>query len=214
MKITNCAYINMDHRTDKNTFILNQLSSCPPYIKIQRFSGVRVPDFLSYKVHSYIHVGSPTHMGIIGCWMAHKNVIKYFADNQYLLEDDEWVLILEDDIYINSYFWSYLSRIQPIQNADIIFFDTIKNPIDPKYIIDHELKISHIYTTWPIFVGTHCYAISKKSLNKVYNILDNVTIYKDIDGYIFGNHDIIKYNYQSGFIYLNGSLISDRLHAK
>lgn len=213
MKITNCAYINMDHRTDKNAFILKQLSSCPPYIKIQKFSGIRVPNFLEYSVHSYIHVGSPTHMGVIGCWMAHQSVINSFM-NDPSIPEDEWILILEDDIFINHKFWHYLSIIQPIKDTDIIFFDTIKKPIDPQYIINHELKISHIYTTWPFFVGTHCYAISKKSLNKVYNILSNVTVYKDIDGYIFGNSDIIKYNYQSGLISLNGKLTSDRLNAK
>ena len=135
----------MDHRIDKNRSILKELSSCPSYIKIQRFSGIKATDFLSYNVHSYITPGSKIHMGIIGCWMAHKNVIKYFADNQYLLEDDEWVLILEDDIFINTNFWNYISNIQPIHDADMIFFDTIKSPIDPKYIIDHELQISHIF---------------------------------------------------------------------
>lgn len=203
----------MDYRLDKNEFILEQLASCPSYIKVKKFSGIIASDFLSYNMHSYVNIGSPTHKGIIGCWMAHKNVIKYFADNQYLLEDDEWLLILEDDIFIDTNFWNYISNIQPIHDADMIFFDTIKSPIDPKYIIDHELQISHIYTTWPIFVGTHCYAINKKSLNKVYNILDGVTIYKDIDGYIFGNNNIIKYNYQSGLITLNSKLFSDRLHA-
>ena len=208
MKITNCSFINMDHRIDKYIHIIEQLGSCPPNIPVSKFSGLIIDNFVDYNIANYIQPGSQMHKGVIGCWMSHKNLIKKYSDSTHT---DGWTLILEDDIIINPYFWIYLHGLEPLQDADIIFFDTCHHPIDNQYIIDQNLKIYNIYTSFPIFVGTHCYAIKNSSLNKVYNILDGVVTYKDIDGYYFDNNHIIKYNYQSGLIKINHNFISDRL---
>ena len=198
----------MDHRIDKYIHITEQLGSCPSNIPVSKFSGLTIDNFIEYTVENYIQPGSQMHKGIIGCWMSHKNLIKKYLNNSSL---DGWTLILEDDIIINPYFWIYIQGLEPIPDSDIIFFDTCYYPIDNQYIIDKTFKIYKIYTTSPIFIGTHCYAIKNSSLNKVYNILHGVTTYKDIDGYYFDNNDIIKYNYQSGFIKINDSFTSDRL---
>lgn len=211
MEITHCSYINIDYRTDKYLHMLEQLGSCPTTIPISKFSGLIINNFLEYKIHSYINVGSQMHKGIMGCWMSHKNLIKQRIDRGTETINNGWTLILEDDIIINPYFWIYLQSLDPIPDADIIFFDSCNIQIEDQYIINKQLNIYNIYTSFPIFVGTHCYAIKNSSLNKVYNILNGVEIFKDIDGYYFGNENIIKYNYQSGLISINYKFQSDRL---
>lgn len=213
MKITQCSYINLDHRTDKLLHISEQLASCPINIPISRISGLIVQNFAEYKVHDYINVGSQIHKGIIGCWMSHKRLIKQELDKNLNYDDDGWTLVFEDDVVINPWFWMYLEALCPIADTDMIFFDTCKVDIENKYVINEEFNIQEIYTSFPVFVGTHCYAIKNSSLNKVYNILDGVTIFKDIDGYYFGNNDIKKYNYQSKLIKINYKFQSDRLTA-
>jgi GR25 family glycosyltransferase involved in LPS biosynthesis len=208
MKITSCSYINMDHRIDKKVNMLIQLNKCPLYIPIFRFSGLNIDNYTDYPVHNYIQTGSQMHKGVIGCWFAHKNLIKNFLDDY---NNEGWTLILEDDVIIDPSFWPYLESLCPIDDSDMIFFDTCNVLIDEKFIIDKTLNIYNIYTSFPVFVGTHCYAIRNSSLNKVYNILDGVTTFKDIDGYYFGNNEIIKYNYQSGLIKINYKFQSDRL---
>lgn len=192
--------------------MLEQLGSCPTSIPVTKFNGLIIDDFNNYNIHSYIHRGSQMHKGIIGCWMSHKNLIKQRIESLDSFLDSEWTLILEDDVIINPYFWIYLQNIQPITGTDIIFFNTYKGQnIEDQYIVDKNLQIYTIYGSFPNFVGTHCYAIRHSSLNKVYNILDGVTIYKDIDGYYFDNINIIKYNYQNEFIKINYNFQSDRL---
>lgn len=213
MKIAHCSFINIDYRTDKYMHMLEQLGSCPLHIPTSKFSGLIINDFKDYQVHSYINYGSQMHKGIIGCWMSHKNLIKKYIDRYKEFNNDEWTLILEDDIIINPYFWIYLQSVDPLPDADIIFFDSCKIEIPDQHIIDKNLKIYSIYTSFPAFIGTHCYAIRNSSLNKVYNILDGVTIIKDIDGYYFDNNEIIKYNYQSELIRINYNFQSDRLTA-
>lgn len=198
----------MDHRIDKNEFIINQLQSCPSNIQISRFSGLNIQNFFTYNVHNYIMPGSQMHKGIMGCWMSHKNCIKNYIEQ---LNNGEWVLILEDDIFIDSNFWGTIIIFDPPQDSDMIFFDSIKDSIDAQYIVDSECNVSKIYTSWPFFAGTHCYAIKNSSLNKIYNILDGVTIFKDIDGFLFDNNNIIKYNYDTGLIKINYNFQSDRL---
>ena len=214
MKITQCSYINLNHRTDKFLHISEQLASCPTNIPISRISGLMVENFAEYKVHDYINVGSQIHKGIIGCWMAHKQLIKQEIDKNLNYDnDDGWTLVFEDDVVINPWFWTYLEMLSPIVDTDMIFFDSCMVDIEDKYVINEEFNIQEIYTSFPVFVGTHCYAIKNSSLNKVYNILDGVTIFKDIDGYYFGNNDIKKYNYQSKLIKINYKFHSDRLTA-
>jgi GR25 family glycosyltransferase involved in LPS biosynthesis len=209
MKFTNVAYINMDHRVDKNDAITKELKTCPE-IPITRFSGHYATNFCDYQVENYITHGSHRHRGVIGCWIAHQKLLESYKDNI----NDDWLLVFEDDAKIFSAFWIFSSIIQPPEDTEILFFDTYKskNPIDPKHIIDNNYKIYNIYGSWPNFVGTHCYAIKYSAINKVYNILNSVKVYKDIDGYIFNNPNIIKYNCQSQLIKTNNNLSSDRLN--
>jgi len=208
MKIASCTYINMDHRLDKRNFINDQLISCPSFIPIYRFIGLNIADYAIYSVHNYINPGSQMHKGIIGCWMSHKNAIQNLLTNDII---DVWYLVLEDDIFIDPNFWNHLLNFEPPDDADMIFFDSSKQQPSSEYIIDTECSLSKIYTSWPIFAGTHCYTIKSSSLNKVYNILDGVTTFKDIDGYLFDNSNIIKYNYNTELIRINYNFQSDRL---
>jgi GR25 family glycosyltransferase involved in LPS biosynthesis len=88
----------MDHRIDKKVNMLIQLNKCPLYIPIFRFSGLNIDDYIQYPVHDYIKHGSQMHKGVIGCWLAHKNLIKNFLDDY---NNEGWTLILEDDVIID-----------------------------------------------------------------------------------------------------------------
>ena len=212
MKIINACYINMDHRQDKDNHMINQLASCPNNIKLSRFSGLNITDYLQYDVHNYINPGSQMHKGIIGCWMSHKSVIKKYIDSYNNFSNEEWTLILEDDIIIDPSFWAYLEPLKPPEDADMIFFDSGRNDLlKDEYLIDSNFKLYKIYSSFPDFVGTHCYAIRNSCLNKLYNILDGVVKYKDIDGYYFFHKNLVTYNYQSGLIKINYKFQSDRL---
>lgn len=207
MKIENCTYINLDHRTDKQIHINNQLINCP--YNIHRIPGIICDNFMDYAVHNYIVFGSQGHKGIIGCWLAHKQSLEYLLK---LESNSEYSLILEDDVVIDRGFWSYIQGLNPPQNSDLVFFDAGRNNhLDKNRCLDHDLNLYLTYSSYPIFSGTYCYCVKNSSIPKIVNILNNVKIYKDIDGFYFYHSGIISYNYQSGLIRFNGKLKSDRL---
>ena len=208
MKIQNCAYINLDHRTDKNHHINNQLINCP--YNIHRIPGVVCENFMDYAVHNYIVVGSQGHKGVIGCWLAHQKTLEHLLN---VASDSEYSLILEDDVIIRPNFWLYLDILNFPPDADLIFFDSGKDhSLDKNRCLDHNLNLYITYTSHPVFVGTHCYCIKNSSISKILNILYNTKIYKDIDGFYFNHSNIISYNYQNGLVKINHNLRSDRLN--
>lgn len=203
----------MDHRHDKNNHMLEQLFFCPKEIPINRFSGLSIESFLNYDVHDYIKAGSQFHKGVIGCWMSHKQIIKQHIEKYENLLADEWTLILEDDVIISPEFWTYVQSLNPPDNADMVFFNSGNDELlQDKYLIDEKTRLYKIYSSFPDFVGTHCYAIRNSILTKLYSILDGVTRYKDIDGYYFYHKNLITYNYQTKLIRINHNFKSDRLN--
>ncbi len=76
-------YINLEHRTDRNTHILKEIRKlCKDDKKIHRIDAIYKPE-----------------LGILGCAMSHVKAL------QYILEHENWnnCLILEDDFTFKNY---------------------------------------------------------------------------------------------------------------
>jgi len=220
MNISQITYINLDFRVDKLNHILMQLKDINiPYFKT---SGIISDDYEQYKFREYtvkhlsLEGNKKKYKGILGCFLAHKkavsNLINFAAENLDL-ESDNYSLILEDDVIIDSDFWNFVFELPDLKDADMIFFDSGREKEltnFPMYCSD-PVCYKNFYKSNPKFIGAHCYAIKNKKLQKILQYLEDVKEYKDPDGYYFDNKQFTVYCFQTGKVKINRKLSSDRL---
>lgn len=132
--ICNTFYINLEHRTDRNEHIINQLTTLG-LTKFERFNAIKMEH------------------GAVGCSMSHLKILQNALQNNL-----NHVLILEDDITFldPELFKSNLNTFLQRQdnNWDVILF--AGNNIPPFDKIDEvSIKVKNCLTTTGYLVNGH-----------------------------------------------------------
>lgn len=152
-------YINLDHRTDKNDFMVEQLKKLNLYEFIERYSAVAAFDTIDYRVHDnekMFLLGKATSQ-------SHKNIIQIAKDRGYksvlILEDD--ALFYENDEYNTlSIIELALDELSKIDDWEVFFLganihDTVLN-LHSEHLIKCDCCIS-----------THAYILNNKCFDKI-----------------------------------------------
>ena len=216
MKISKVLYINLDHRQDRLVSIQQVLSHCP--YPIQRIEGVKLgdKDLIVYQTiddHKKFSKG-----GMIGCVLSHKKCVEYLLSQD--LPQDEYSLILEDDVQIHKSFWELLDTINIAEDADLIFFDAISNasyaglhdiyhnayPIVYKIPIGINCKSQnhiqlHGEQIGNCFFGTHCLAYKNSKLKTMLKWFNKIEIYGNIDKLLVPAKQFNRYFVQTNLMF-------------
>ena len=201
------TYINLNIRKDKYFHINKQISN----IKTESFrtEGYVCEDYTSYPVVPYIQTNPQRYKGTIGCFLAHKLAINNLINRSKLKNENNYCLILEDDVDIKPVFWDFINVLNIYDKYDIIFFNSGRK-VDNNKCIDINQKLWEVYSDYPVFCGAFCYAIQIKKLQKIYDILDNVATYQDLDRFLFTHNELNNLSCQTKLIKVNSRFRSDR----
>lgn len=223
MKISKVLYINLDHRKYRLASIQEVLSHCPHLT--HRIQGIKPSDedLVAYKTICNKKIYSAN--GVVGCVLSHKKCIEYLLSQD--LSDDEYCLILEDDVQIHKSFWRLLETINIEEDADVIFFDSVvkarysglhlyNNTYPLLYKIpignncDHPDHIELHGNGLPCFCGTHCLAYKNSKLKRMINWFNNIEAYANIDMMLILDKELNRYIVQTGLVWQHkGKLGSD-----
>jgi GR25 family glycosyltransferase involved in LPS biosynthesis len=199
------TYINLDSRIDKHINIKHQLRNFKDQF---RTPGIVCDNFFDYPIIDEIKDNPPRHKGTIGCFLAHKKALTELMIRSNP-NSKNYVMVVEDDIVINSKFWENIESLYPPLNDGIIFFDSMRiNNLD--YNMQIQENLWPIYSDYPVFCGAFCYAVSIKNLPLILNILNSVTIYNDFDRFIYCHPNLQNLCYKTDMITVNASFLSDR----
>jgi GR25 family glycosyltransferase involved in LPS biosynthesis len=206
---TKILYINLDRRSDRNQNVINELTKIDLYNEnVIRIPGVdwKTIDFTNLSRDIITETGIvnaldknapvyiPMTKGGIGVALAHRN-----AFLKVLELEDEYVLILEDDIHIVSDFKEKLNEyLKTIPTFDILFIGF--HQIIPNYNIMTEIY-TQPYNIWGLF----SYIINKKAATELLKIFP---INEQIDTEIskaFPFLNVYCLNYENRLIHSEGS---------
>lgn len=152
--------------------------------------------------HKYIKKGTKQYLmnddhinrikGVIGCWIAHSQVLETVVEHSgitVVLEDD---FICQEDFFENA-----LNMINNFnQDFDVILFDTWG--IGPLEI--HKV-MNNIYfprnCDYPYYGGAHCLFINNSQISKILDIKNNSQV-MDYDGFLLSNEEIKAYVFYTG----------------
>jgi GR25 family glycosyltransferase involved in LPS biosynthesis len=218
MNINYLTYINIDSSLERFKFINEQLKSTPKEIEVFKTSAIVISneEVKKYKTRCPVFRKSQTLKGSIGCFLSHKKAISSlenkFKDSS--VSEDDFSMVIEDDITIDTKFWNHLLNINIITNyIDILFFDICKSIIkkfpNKKTVrpgIIHDIPKRH-----GLYNGAYCYAIRNSSLLKVLNFLSKMkNTVGHIDHVLYNTNEIITKHYVSNLIDINTDIESDR----
>jgi len=198
---TKILYINLDRRDDRNNHVLNELNKIKWTGKTERISGVdgktldldSVKNLLTTTAYQQadnkkkINFSHGMYMtrGAVGCALSHRK-----AWINILNGDDDYVLILEDDIVFND---NFNDKIKSIENYDY----------DLLYLGYHGINNSN---NTEIIYGMFGYIVNKR-IAKL--LIDMFPIDKQIDTEISKIYPLVNYNYVD---YNNKFIHSDQSH--
>lgn len=207
MIIDYITYINLDYRIDKFYHINKQLHVCNiPYFKTQ---GVVCENYLYYPIEDNDITNNPSrYKGTIGCFLSHIQAINNLLDRSEDLSDN-YIMVLEDDVVIDSNFWNYLLNLETDSKFDFIFFNSGKE-LDRSKCLNLDYQLYQVYDDYPIFCGAFCYAIHTSKLKTVKEKLTNINIYKDFDRFIYTHKELYNACYQTDLIMVDSKFSSDR----
>ena len=206
---TKIIYINLDRRQDRNQNVINELTKIDLYNdNVIRIPGVdwKTIDFTNLSRDIITETGIQTALdnnaplfipmtkGGIGVALAHRN-----AYLKVLELEDEYVLILEDDIHIIHDFKEKLNEyLKIIPPFDILF-------IGYHQMIQNNNIINDTYTQPHNIWGLFGYIINKKAATELLKIFP---INEQIDTEIskaFQNLNVYCLNYENRLIHSEGS---------
>jgi glycosyl transferase family 25 len=133
--IKNIFYINLEHRTDRNSHIISQLNSVG-LVNFERFNAIKHEN------------------GAIGCSMSHLKCLELAKERKYdhilICEDD--TTFLNSEVFINSINNFFLKNIK----WDVLLLGGNNQP-PYNYIDETCIKVSHCQTTTCYIVREHYY---------------------------------------------------------
>jgi GR25 family glycosyltransferase involved in LPS biosynthesis len=174
---TKIYYINLDRRIDRNDHILEQLEKINYEGNVERISAVdakklnydSIPKSLITEkgvndaLNKNQRLGVPLTKGAIGCALSHKIVFE-----KILYGDDEYVLIIEDDIKFDNNFNEKLKNIfSKVPDFDVLYLGySLKKNISTNEVISNLFN----YVPDGTVHGTFGYIINKKAASKMIDV--------------------------------------------
>jgi GR25 family glycosyltransferase involved in LPS biosynthesis len=205
-------YINLDRRQDRNQNVINELNKANINNVVQRIPGVdwKTLDFnnLSNELFTQTAIATaldnnqslyvPITKGGIGVALAHRNVYLNVLES-----NEEYVLILEDDIHMINNFTEKLNEyLKEIPNFDILFIGFHQITFDNNVNKNNRDKCYLIPTNvWGLFG----YIINKKAASELLKIFP---LTYQIDTEIsksFPHLNVYCLQYNNRIIYSEGS---------
>jgi len=157
--VSGAFYINLEHRKDKNEFMIEQFKRLGLDAFVERFPAISAFDTIDYRVddnHKMFLLGQ-------ACSLSHKNIIQIAKDRGY-----KNVLIFEDDalFYENETYTALqiieeaLNELTKINNWDIFYFGANLHDKELKLYSDHIIKCD-------CCTSTQAYILNSTSFDKV-----------------------------------------------
>jgi GR25 family glycosyltransferase involved in LPS biosynthesis len=165
-------YINLDHRKDKNDFMINQLKELDLYTAVERFSAIAAFTEIDYRVHDnekMFLLGKATSQ-------SHKTVIQLAKDRKY-----KNVLVLEDDalFYKNdnynalSIIESALDELEKIKDWDVFFLGANLHDTVLNLYSDHLIKCDCCVSSHAYILNSRCFdKILSNGFDKPFDVMD------------------------------------------
>jgi GR25 family glycosyltransferase involved in LPS biosynthesis len=174
--LKNIYYINLEQSKNRNKLIKEKLKKYN--IKATRFNGINgrtyKPNLEDKQIFiDYFNKTADQRLGVFGCLKSHLNLI-----NMAEIQELEYIVILEDDIIIDSKFNIYLSslihNLKNIPNWEVCWLSWGKFPSSYKKvkpILDRNLYYFH-NQSWNK-QGAIGYILSKNGIKNINNLKKN-----------------------------------------
>ncbi|MBD2820340.1 glycosyltransferase family 25 protein [Xenorhabdus sp. 42] len=146
----------------------------------------------------------------LGCFLSHSKAI-----NEFLESNNRWLLILEDDVSVNTNLMQFLSKIENLEDNSIYILggqDGLKSFKKVIFKTDRFNIKKVIFGTHRWIYRTCCYLINKNTANHLHNFMKNTTYMADDWNLILKHTDIKNIYYSSCFshpISLDNSIIEE-----
>jgi len=174
---TKIIYINLDRRTDRNENVINELDKVG--INNNNYTIERIPGvdaslldfnnistdlFTTESINTALDknngVGGPMTKGAVGCALAHRNCYLNILESNH-----DYVLILEDDIFIDDNFLDKLNSYE-IPEFDILFLGWHSH----YHMMVEATNITEYCFTPKFLFGLFGYIINKKAAHHLLNL--------------------------------------------
>lgn len=163
-------YINLDHRTDKNEWMINQLKSLGLDSFIERFSACAAFNTVEYRVTDN------EKMLLMGLATAksHKTIIQIAKNRGYknvlILEDDALFYENEKTIQIIE---SALDELNKVDDWDVFFLGANLHDKELKLQSDHLIKCDCCISSHAYILNSKCFdAILANGFDKPFDAMD------------------------------------------
>ncbi len=165
-------YINLDHRTDKNEFMINQFNELGLNNFVERFSGISPYNTIDFRAND------SEKMFLLGCAFSnsHKEVIKIAKNRGY-----KNVLIFEDDAQFYkkdgydglSTIESALDELSRISDWEIFFLGSNLHDKELNLVSNHLVKCDCCVSTHAYILNEKCYdKILSNNFDKPFDVMD------------------------------------------
>lgn len=165
--------INLDRREDRLRIMENRFDDLGcTFIRIPAFDGLQHAKTLD----NWSYVLTP---GEVGCFLSHKKCIQLIAHG-----DDEYGVILEDDVDLSSNIYRYITDVCWIpSDADIIKLETFHTRVKLSTLRPLAFGNVSIGRLMSEHIGSAAYIISKRAACNILPMLDCVLV--PIDDFLF-----------------------------
>ncbi|MDE9453839.1 glycosyltransferase family 25 protein [Xenorhabdus bovienii] len=213
-KIDVCI-ISLEHHTERRENLINSLKNNNIIPRVSyAVNGKKLSAeeyFLNFKAKSSKLFGrkflTPSELG---CFLSHRKAIGEFLD-----KNNQWLLILEDDVFVNTDLTQLINKIDKL-NDDSVY---ILGGQDGLKSFQKVILKNNILNIRKVMFGTHrwiyrtcCYLISKNTASHLYNFMNNTTYIADDWSLILKNTKIKNIYYFPCFshpINLENSIIEE-----
>jgi GR25 family glycosyltransferase involved in LPS biosynthesis len=165
-------YINLDHRKDKNEFMISQLKNLGLFDFVKRFSAIAAFDSIDFRVND------SEKMFLLGraTSLSHKSIIQIAKEKNY-----KNVLIMEDDALFhitNNYsgldtIEKALDELKIIDDWEIFFLGANLHDKELNLVSNHLIKCDCCVSTHAYIVNEKCYdKILSNQFDKPFDVMD------------------------------------------
>lgn len=190
--------INLDRRQDRmKKFIENYGDIYPNFIRFSAIDGKNfdftpykdILDISEYNKYKNIKNPYPHHRylkGVLGCTMSHYTIWKMICDNK-AITDNDYILVLEDDIVLSNNFNVKLNDLLEYIHFDYDWDVVFLGFTDYKNVNDTRLNDMLIKFSGDLRLnggGTFAYLIRKKGAQKYLDFAKKYKIQQAVDWYM------------------------------
>ena len=207
--------VNLDKSIDRMKIMKKQLDSLN--IPFERFSAINGKELTDIEIEQTTTKTCSTllcNRGMIGCALSHIQIMKNF-----LVSDEEFLCVIEDDALLSDGFPIFLSSIESIYEK--IQFDWLSLfCVGICGNFESFIKVNNYTFGKPLFpLTTTCYVVSRKGAEKVLDYIGDKIFYhvdfslsmsmlnKDLNYYILVKPNLVSTSYNNSTIGTNSKSI-------